>query len=436
MKIVLVLLNEFLAKSRGKKLSLVGRKGAYAPSTLTTLASLVPQELSAEIVLFDEFIESFDPHTIQADIVGLSFTTTNAFHAYNLAAILKKRGITVVFGGYHTTALPTEASMYADACVIGYAERSWPKLLLDFQRGDLKKIYQEPYDQDFLDLNTIRYDLLKKKKYFYPFTLEYSRSCNNSCKFCVIPSFSNGGLVCRPIQNVCRDIKEIGGKNIVFLDSSPTENIEGFTELCLALKPLKINWYTNGTFKVADNPELIKLMSESGCRGLLVGFESINQSSLDDQEKSFNKVDKYKDFIKLLHQHKIYVLASIVFGFDNDDPSVFKKTVKFVNDCNIDVVHYAILTPFPGSPLFESLKKQGRILTENWSLYDSLHITFRPKRMTPEELQKGFDWAYLKTHSLPSILKRNLCSPTGSIFTIMGNVALGIYGYNVIKANK
>ncbi|MCK7539912.1 MAG: cobalamin-dependent protein [Marinilabiliales bacterium] len=221
MKIALVLLNEFLSKSRNKRFSFNGRKGAYAPTTLSTLAALVPHELNAEINIIDEFIESFDPNTIQADLVGLSFTTPNAWHAYKLAAILKKRGITVVFGGFHTTALPTEATMHADACVIGYAEKSWPKLLHDFKKGELQKMYNEPYEQAFTELPTGRLDLIKKKKYFYPYTLEYSRSCNNSCKFCVIPSFSNGGLVCRPILNVCRDIRAVGGKNIVFLDRQP-----------------------------------------------------------------------------------------------------------------------------------------------------------------------------------------------------------------------
>ncbi len=433
MKIALILLNDFVASQPRNIFSFIGRKGAYSPTTLLTLASLIPDELNAEVSIIDELIESFDPHTIQAEIVGLSFTTCNAPYAYRLSKILREREIIVVFGGHHTTALPEEASKYADACVLGFAEKSWPSLLLDYKAGKLKKIYQEDYSKAFIDLKIDRYDLLKEKKYFYPYTIEFSRSCINSCEFCVIPRFSGNGMKYRPVESIVEDIKRRNANEIVFLDSSPIEDVKKFTELCYALKKLNIKWYSNITFKISDNHELIKLMSESGCRGILMGFESIDQLSLNNTGKSFNVAEDYKTFVKLLHKHKILVYATLIFGFDSDDKNIFKRTVDFVHECNFDFVHYAILTPFPGSAIYDNLKKENRIIEKDWSKYDSLHAIFKPKNMTMGELQQGYNYAHKKTHSLYSIFKRTLMSPARTWRIFLGNIALGVYGDRIIR---
>jgi len=436
MKIVLVLLCDFFANyGRGSFLK-KNRKGAYAPTTLTTLASLVPEELNAEIKIYDEFIEDFDPLTVDADLVGLSFTTPNAIHAYKLATILKKRGITVVLGGFHVSAMPDEASQYADACVIGYAERSWPMLLRDYSEGRLKKKYKESCKEEFYELKISRWDLLRRNKYFLPNTSEHSRSCVNNCSFCAIPSFNGNVMQYRSINQIVKEVRESRARNMVFLDSNPVENTDRFRELCENLKKLKIKWYSCISFTAAENSELIELMSESGCRGLLLGFESLNQNSLNIEGKGFNNVVLYKDVIKRLHSNNIYVFASFAFGFDHDTKEVFKKTVDFVNECNVDMINYGILTPFPGTPLFKTFDEQGRIITKNWSMYDSLHVTFKPKLMTVKELQSGFKWAYLKTHSLPSIIKRMTFSPTRSWKNFSGNIGLGIYGTRVFNKVK
>ncbi len=437
MKIVLVSLSEIIASKSSNFFSKIGRKGAYSPTTLLTLASLVPEELNVEVSIIDEFIDNLNPHTIQADLVGLSFTSCNAPYAYKTAKILRDRGITVVFGGYHTTALPQEASEHADACVLGFAEKSWPKLLYDFKNGELKNIYKEDYIKEFIDLKVDRYDLLKKKKYFYPNTIEFSRSCVNNCEFCVIPRFSGKGMKYRPIESIVEDIKRRKAKEIVFLDSSPIEDVNKFTELCYALKELNISWYCNTTFKISNNHELVKLMAESGCRGILMGFESINQASLNSSGKKFNSTEGYKSFIKLLHSYKILVYATFIFGFDNDDKSIFKHTVDFVNSCNIDLIHYAILTPFPGSNIYNKLESENRIIKKDWSKYDSLHVNYKPKKMTVRELQEGYNYAHKKTHALSSILKRTIMSPARSWKIFFGNIALGAYGDKIIrKINK
>jgi len=432
-RITLALLNGFIAGARTKPFTNIGRKGAYAPSTLTTLASLVPLELDSDVSIIDEFVTPFNPHTLSADLVGLSFTTPNANHAYRIAGILRGRGITVVMGGYHVSALPEEAIKHADSCVIGYAEKSWPKLLRDFNKGKLKPIYEEAYEENYKELRVTKHSLLKRDKYFYPNTLEFSRSCNNSCRFCVIPNFCKTGLSFRSTLSIMHDVERMKGKEVVLLDSSPTENLNQFESLCHLFKKLNVNWYTAITFKMFNHPQLLELMAASGCRGVLIGFESLNQKSLNHEKKNFNVVHNYKECVRLLHSLNMYVFGSFVFGFDEDDKSVFDEIIDFVDECAIDLAHYAILTPFPGSKLFHDLKEQSRILTYDWSKYDSLHVTFRPNKMSAEELQTEFKKAYTKTHSLKSILRRTINSPCRTRTTFFGNLGLGYYGRAVLS---
>ncbi len=433
MKIVLALLCDFYAqKGRGSFLY-KNRRSAYAPTTLITLASLVPPELKAEVEIYDEFIEDFDPHLIDADLVALSFTTPNANYAYEVSKTLRQRGITVVFGGYHTSLMPDEAQQHADACILGYAETTWPQLLRDFQNKQLKTTYKSDCTEHFKHLNVTRYDLLKKHKYYFPFSIEFTRSCINSCSFCVIHNLHNGQMYFRDISKAVEDIKRQKVKSVTILDSSPAEHPEYFREMCKALKDLKVEWYSNISFRSLQDESLIDLMAESGCRGVLLGFESLNQESLNEQHKSFNRVEKYKAIVEKFHKRKIFILGTFVFGFDADDPSVFDKTIKFVRESKIDVPNFSTLIPFPGTELFQTLESQGRIITKDWSKYDGKHAVFQPMNMSPNELLAGVKKAYKETFSLGSIINRTLLTPTCSFRNFSGNIALGIFNNRALK---
>jgi radical SAM superfamily enzyme YgiQ (UPF0313 family) len=435
MKIALVLLNETVARINKGWVTTFGRM-AYAPTTLTQLAALVPEHLNAQIELFDEGVSIFDPEKIDADLVGLSVLTPNAARAYTMAACLKKRGITVVLGGVHPTLLPDEAALHADAVVIGFAEKSWPALLEDFANKKLRKIYSDDYKEEFRNsLPVPRYDLLKKRKYFLPYTLEATRGCMNKCTFCVISGCSNySSFVSRDIEAVTSQIQSSGAKNITFLDSSPTENPEYIKSLYRRLIPLKIKWNSSITLKVAEDKDWLELASKSGCNGVLIGFESLNQESLSGGNKNFNQVNRYKDAIRKLHDHNITVLACFVFGFDSDTPDIFQRTVDFVNEAKIDLLNYTILTPYPQTAIYNQLLAEGRIIDTEWKNYNGAKVVFQPARMSVSELQKGYEKASLQSYSAKSIVKRLLPLRNSFAANFASNTYFSIYNHLRFKS--
>jgi radical SAM superfamily enzyme YgiQ (UPF0313 family) len=430
MKIVLVLLNEGVARINKGWVSTFG-KMAYAPTTLTQLAALVPTQLHAEIETIDEGVSFFHPDTTDANLVGLSVLTPNAPRAYQIAAQLKKRGITVILGGVHPTLLPEEAALHADAIVVGYAEKSWPRLLMDYASGNLQKKYTDDDTSIFTSsLPYPRYDLLKSGKYILPWTLETSRGCYNKCGFCVIahsPCYNS--FVHRNTDDVANHIRKTGAKRVTFLDSSPTENPEFVKELYQKLIPLKIKWSSSITLKTVDDNEWLQLAERSGCKGVLIGFESLNQASLSKGNKNFNQVKFFKEAVQKLHDHHISVLGCFVFGFDEDDKYIFQQTLDFVNDAKIDILNYTILTPYPNTPLYDQMHTEGRIVDSNWEHYNGMRVVYQPKSMSAEELQKGYEWASLKSYSLHSISKR-LWPPRKAFgFNLVSNGFFSIYNH-------
>lgn len=427
MKVTLILLNSWTAKSGNRFLQI--RRGVYAPNMLRLLYSLTPKELNAEINVIDEDIEKLEIDKIEADIVGISVLTANAPRAYKIATFLRQKGIIVVLGGQHPTLLPEEASQYADAILIGFAENAWPKLLIDLKNGKLQKQYQMPWEETFQS-NFPALPKFKKysKKYLLPFSIEGTRGCLNSCKFCIVPGQCSNKLIKRPIQHIIKEIKDSEVKRIVFLDPGPTEDLIYAKNLYRALIPLKIKWFSCASMKVAQDDEWLDLAARSGCQGLLIGFESINPQSLLSEGKYFNKTETYVDFIKKLHKKNILVLGCFIFGFDEDSNAIFKETVEFVNKAKIDIVHYSILTPFPGTMEFQRLNIEGRILTKDWSRFDGTNVVFQPKKMTAEELLKGYHDAYNKTHSLYSIFKRQGFRRKNFLIRIMVNLGFKFYG--------
>lgn len=430
MKIILFLPNTTSHKNDSIWVKKKRRMG-YAPTSLTLLSALVPKQLNAEVRVIDEAVESVDIDDWSADLVGISVLTANAPYAYALSKKLRKRGITVVLGGVHTTLMPEEAIQNADAIVIGYAEKSWPQLLLDFSNGRLKKVYRpEGWKEVFQGRAMPAPDRSKLhwNQYILPNRIEATRGCYNKCSFCVIPGFNQAHFSKRPIDAIIKEIKQMPSKRVAFLDSSPTEDIEYSKALMKAMIPLKIKWYSCATTKIINDDEWFELARKSGCRGVLTGFESINQQAINDTRKRFNKVERYGELVRKLHDAKISILGTFILGFDHDDHDVFDATLEFVNSVKIDILHFAIATPFPGTPFYNKLLNENRILHQEWEKYDGHHVVFQPNKLSPEELRNGFFELHRRAHSYRSIYKRLSGAYHSLGFRLIANWGFRLYG--------
>jgi radical SAM superfamily enzyme YgiQ (UPF0313 family) len=392
-----------------------------APLTLTTLAAIGSQDPDIEYRLVDESIDTV-PLDYPADLVGISVLTGTARRAYALADHFRSRGIPVVLGGVHASILPDEAARYADSIVIGMAEETWPRLLRDLKAGKMAAVYRgEPTDGDYVHgIPPPRYDLQRNSGYVMPYTVMATRGCPHTCDFCSVPVVWKRYLR-RPVDDVIRDIKAIPSRRFCINDVSPFDDVEYAKELLRALIPLRKKWGALATTRIASDPELLDLLTRSGCQYLLLGFESISQRSLNRIYKGFNAKEDYAEVVRRLHQARIVVQGCFVFGFDEDDTSVFAATIEEVQRLEIDIPRYSLYTPYPGTNLFQRLQQEGRILTYDWGSYDTMHVVIQPKRMTPVELYEGFRWAYRETFRWRNILHRSLTWSTRLPIVLIGN---------------
>jgi radical SAM superfamily enzyme YgiQ (UPF0313 family) len=398
----------------------------YAPLTLTTLASLVPPEIPSQTRILDEGVEEIDPQSLEADLVGITVITGTAPRAYELSAQLRQRKIPVVLGGVHPTLIPEEAARHADSIVVGYAEESWPQLLRDFARGNLRPRYDQSPTLSLANLPFPKRELYNRNLVNVAHTLEATRGCIYQCEFCVVPS-AWGRPLQKPVGDVVADILQMRAKRVLFLDLNLIADVPYAKELFKALIPLKIQWGGLATTTIAWDAELLDLAARSGCRGLLIGFESLNQASLVEARKAFNARQDYREVIRRLRDRRIALMGCFVFGFDHDSLDTFEETVDFVLSTRMDLPRYAIAVPFPGTPFFRRLKAEGRIATENWSLYDGQHVVFRPKAMTADELLRHTRSAWKKTYSYSSIFRRLAGSRTQLAVAIPANFGYRFY---------
>jgi radical SAM superfamily enzyme YgiQ (UPF0313 family) len=382
----------------------------YAPLTLTTLAAMVPEELDAEVTIQDEGVQPLDLN-FEADLVGITAITGTSLRAYRIADELRAKGHTVVLGGVHPTLLPEEAAPHADALVLGYAEQTWPELLRDFARGELRPSYFRPTGRTLEGVPIARRDLLRKKSYTTVNSIEATRGCPHQCDFCVVPTAWSKTYAHRPIEDVVAELATFEGRHAVFLDLSPVEDVHYAKELYRAMIPLRMRWVALATTRIAEDAELLSLAARSGCKGLLIGFESISQDTLDQTRKPFHRANDYGEVVKRLHDHGIGIMGCFVFGFDNDDESVFERTVEFVDRTRIDLPRYAVATPFPRTGLYRRLEAEGRLLHRNWALYDVEHVVFQPAKMSPERLQEGLEWSWRQSYSWKSMFRRLTGAP-------------------------
>lgn len=424
MKILFVLPRTGLyKKGRGFRKNLT-----YAPLTLTTLASLVPKEFNAEMRIIDEGVEGCDFESLTPDIVCLTGVTGHIFRAYEIADGFRRRGITVMLGGVHATLLPDEAKQHADAVVIGHAYRTFPQALRDWRNRGLKDFYKEDAPC-FEGIPWPRRDLLQKSGYISIHTTQAVFGCPHRCEFCVI-SATRAGYHHRPISEIIDEIKGMRSKLIFFLDPSPIENVSYIKELYRQMIPLKINWMGLSTSRIIDDPELLSLAHQSGCAGLLIGFESVSEKSLKRMNKKFNSVEKHYRLVRELHKRNIAIMGCFVFGSDEDEKTIFQETVDFCLKTGIDLPRFTVYTPFPTTALFNRLENEGRILTRNWSKYNCQNVVFQPKNMSVQELQDGLEYAWKKCYSLKNIFKRLASARVRLMWVTIANLGYRFYSHD------
>jgi radical SAM superfamily enzyme YgiQ (UPF0313 family) len=394
---------------RWPSFSLWGKATFHFPYlALPLLASLTPSEFDIEIV--DENIETIDFDS-NPDIVAISLITPLAPRGYEIAEAFRKRGSKVVLGGYHPTYLPEEASVHADSVVIGEAEGVWGELLKDIKNGGIKKFYKTSRLSNLKNIPIPRRDLLKSSEYLLYNTLQTTRGCPFDCEFCSVTAFHGRSFRQRPIEDIEKEIQSLEqkgwrGRYIFIVDDNIVGDKRYALQLFRLFKEYNIKWLSQASITIASDDGLLKGCAESGCYGLFMGFESLNQETLNRMNKRFNRVSHYEDIINKIHDHGIRIQGSFIFGYDDDDRSIFDKTLAFVKKVKLDAIIFAVLTPYPGTKIYKRLDEEARILTKDWSLYDMDHVVFRPKGMTPEELQEGHELAYKEFYSLPSIGKR------------------------------
>jgi radical SAM superfamily enzyme YgiQ (UPF0313 family) len=362
------------------------RKTMLMPQlALFILAGLTPPEHLVTIV--EEEIEPI-PMDLDCDLVGLSCMTSNAPRAYALAGEFKKRGKAVVLGGVHPTILPEEALQHADSVVIGEAEGVWPQLLDDYGKGRLQRTYHNPCPP--LDKYVpIRCHKGLKKGLFRIIPVMTTRGCPYDCDFCCVHDIYGPKVRHVPVENVIRYLIESGGKRFMFLDDNIVGDPRYAKDLFRAMKPLRIKWVGQASLSFACDTELLRLAADSGCGGLFIGLESVSESRLGKMRKSLNKVEELEKAVKELMSFGIILMASVIFGFDEDTTGTFGETLEFLNRNRIGTAQFNILTPYPGTRTYRQLKDENRLLTEDWKYYDHTSVVYRPGRMTPSELALG-----------------------------------------------
>jgi len=379
----------------------------YPIITLPHIAALTPKKHEVKIVNENYEDINFDE---DADLVGITCYTMTAPRVYEIADEFRKRGKKVVLGGYHPTALPEEAGQHADSIIMGMAEASWPILIEDLEKGKMKPIYERDTNFDMKDVPPLRRDLIRHNPILG--AVQSTKGCPNKCEFCAISSFCQHGVRQRPIENVVEEIMQMPNKMYVIHDPHLTVNRKYAKELFRELIKNKVNksWVANGTTNILGgaDEEFLTLARKSGCVEWFVGFESMSQAALNGIKKTHNKVENFKKMIKKVHDHGMTVQGGIIFGFDEDTPDIFDTTLEKLYDLGIDVLEINILTPYPGTPLFERLEKEGRILTKDWSRYNQVDIVFEPKNMSVKELYEGTRKVAREFYSMGKIIKRNV----------------------------
>ena len=392
----------------------------FAHLTLTTLAALTPPDIDVQIT--DENVEPIDFQE-DIDLVGITGMLMHAPRAYEIASRFRQRGIPVVMGGPHASSLPLEAKEHGDAVVIGEAENVWVGLIEDLKKGGLKPFYKADTYCSMERMPYPRLELLKKSAYMTVNCVQTTRGCPYQCDFCHVTHFFGRTYRCRPVDEVVEEVKRLQGEFIVFINDNIAGNRQYAKELFARLKPLKKKWASQASITLSRDPELLKLAADSGCVSLFVGIESLSYENLKDVNKSFNRASQFEEGIKAIHDHDIMILAGLIFGLDHDDEGVFERTLRFCERNRIELPSFFLLTPLAGTPLFQRMESEGRLLHKDWGKYNGATVVFKPRLMTEETLQKGFNWVCKEGYSWGSIFKRVFHPQQRFVTRLLSNMA-------------
>lgn len=377
-------------------------KTRLSPSlALLTLMRLTPED--HEVVMVNENIENID-YNCEADLVGITITLDVFPRACHIAEKFRKRGVVVVAGGIHVTSSPEDCLPYFDAICIGAAERVWAHIIEDAAGNKLQKIYHDMVNFRGDEIASPMYEKINKSKYLYTNVISTSRGCPNRCDFCY-NSCQNRVYAQRPIKDVLSDIKALGTRHVLFIDDNFIGAPSYTRELMGQMRNMNLKWSAAVTTKILDYPDILDLMSETGCQSLFIGFESINNTALKGVHKD-NQFEKYEKLAEAIHSRGIMINASMVFGLDGDGPEVFTKTLNWLVKNRIETLTSHILTPYPGTELYRRMYEAGRIIDHDLSHYNTAHVVFEPEGMTAEELYEGYIWIYRQFYSFRNIIRR------------------------------
>jgi len=382
-------------------------KHVLTPSlALTSIAASTPANW--DVRYWDEnLLLGPPPHQPLPQVVGITVHLTFAERAYALARWYRERGAKVVFGGLHVISCPEEVAPHADAIAVGEGVQLWGRILEDVERGQLQKVYQGAYQKPYSDDPPPRRDLLPRRSFLTTASLIATRGCHSRCGFCYL---STRGLhmpyLTRRVEQIVREFADANQPYAVFIDNNLGSRPEYLRELCGALRPLEKIWSAAVSIDVTNDPQLVRQMALAGCTGVFVGFESLQNENIVAAKKKSPSTDDYARRVAIFHDNGIQVNGSFVLGFDHDSRDVFARTVDWIEQNRLECATFHILTPYPGTPLFSQMEAEGRILHRNWSMYDTAHVVFRPRHMTPDELFQGYAWCYERLFSHCSIWRR------------------------------
>lgn len=375
----------------------------FPPLGLATLAAHLSPDDDVELV--DEHVEDVDLDD-EPDLVVIQVYVTSALRAYRYADHYRKKGVFVAMGGLHPTALPHEAGQHADAIFLGPGDDTFPEFLADFRRRQTRPVYFSP-TRTLDGLPPVRRDLIKRNRYLVPNSLVVSRGCPHHCSFCYKDSFYHGGasFYTQRVDAALAEIAGLPGRHLYFLDDHLFGDRQFAAELFEGMRGMNRVFQGAATVDSILNGDLIEKAVEAGLRSIFIGFESLDATNLRDSNKRHNLGNDYDRVMRRLDDLGVFVNGSFVFGLDNDQPDVFRRTVSWAVEKGITTATFHVLTPYPGTPLFRDMLRQRRITDLKWDRYDTRHVVFQPKSMTAAELKAGYDQAYREFYQWGSIFR-------------------------------
>ena len=373
---------------------------------LTSVAGATPADW--QVKYWDEnLLQGHPPRWPFPQVVGITVHLTFANRAFELARWYRQRGAKVVLGGLHVLSCPDECAPYADAIVTGEGTQWWGQVLKDVEAGTLQQKYCGKYTKEYRDDPPPRRDLLPRGRFLTTTSLIATRGCHNRCGFCYL---ATEGLrmpyQVLDVEQVVEQFRQDRQPYAVFVDNNLGSRPDYLRRLCRAMRPLNTIWSAAVSIDITDGAATVRQMALAGCTGVFVGFESLSDRNLQDARKKTPRCDQYATRVAILHRNGIQVNGSFVLGFDHDGPDVFEKTVQWIEANRLECATFHILTPYPGTPLFKQMESEGRLLHRDWSRYDTAHVVFQPKLMSPDQLGDGYAWCYRRLFSHRSIWKR------------------------------